>query len=215
MKAISQLHYITQGNTPQEHLQQVETLCQAGANWIQLRLKNMDLESMERTAKEARAITRKYSVTLIINDHVQIAKIIQADGVHLGQQDMSILQARSILGKNFILGGTANTWEDIVSLHRQEVDYIGLGPLHYTQTKKKLSPILGLNGYKDLLVKMQKHGIKVPVLAIGGITQKDLVDLKNVGVHGVAISSYLLNMPVADRVENIDLIYQIFTESDS
>jgi thiamine-phosphate pyrophosphorylase len=135
------------------------------------------------------ALCEKYKVYSIINDFPQLAKKVGADGVHLGKQDMSPAQARTLLGKDFIIGGTANTFEDVEALYEAGVDYIGLGPLRLTETKKNLSPVLGLDGYADILQSCQANSIRIPIIAIGGIVYEDLAALYDLGLHGVAVSS--------------------------
>jgi thiamine-phosphate pyrophosphorylase len=103
-------------------------------------------------AKAVKEICNGYKATLIINDNVYLAQQIAADGVHLGLTDMGIPEARRILGTYKIIGATANTFEDINSCTKYS-DYIGLGPFQFTTTKQKLSPILGLEGYRSILKK--------------------------------------------------------------
>ncbi|MDR2692557.1 MAG: thiamine phosphate synthase, partial [Dysgonamonadaceae bacterium] len=133
-----------------------------------------------------------YGADLYINDHVEICRRIGATGVHLGKSDMPPGEARKILGKNFIIGGTANTFEDILRLNAEGVDYIGLGPFRFTATKKNLSPVLGLPGYKQIMEQCAVRGINLPVFAIGGITAGDIPALLNSGITGIAMSSAIL-----------------------
>ena len=127
-----------------------------------------------------------------------------ADGVHLGKNDMPVDEARKILGNGKIIGGTANTIEDIVRLHKQGADYIGCGPFRFTTTKKKLSPVLGLEGYKSIVQNMRDKGIDLPIVAIGGITVADIPAIMATGVTGIALSGAILGAadPVA-MTENI------------
>jgi len=180
---ISNVHYIT------DTTQGLEPLLKAGLNWVQLRVKNRSEKDMYNMADSFVALCEKYKVYSIINDFPQLAKKVGADGVHLGKQDMSIVQARALLGKDFIIGGTANTFEDVEALYEAGVDYIGLGPLRFTQTKKNLSPVLGLDGYADILQSCQANSIRIPIIAIGGIVYEDLATLHDLGLHGVAVSS--------------------------
>ena len=211
MKKISTLQFITASSDPEQHLLQLKRLCQAGVDWIQLRLKNANPVTRRRIAQRAKLITKQFSTRLILNDYVALAKEIGVDGVHLGQNDMPISKARIILGDNSIIGGTANTWPDMVSLQRAGADYIGLGPLRFTSTKRNLNPILGLEGYQTLMDKMKTQQIAIPVLAIGGVTKDDLTPLKKMGVHGVAISSYLLKMDRSAQKKAVSFIQQLFS----
>jgi thiamine-phosphate pyrophosphorylase len=122
---------------------------------------------------------------------VKLAKEINADGVHLGLTDTKIDEARAFLGTSKIIGGTANTFEDIQNHVKNGCDYIGLGPFRFTATKEKLSPILGLSGYFDILQKLKKAKIEIPVYAIGGITLRDVSPLMETGIHGIAVSGII------------------------
>ena len=182
---ISKLQYISQGETPEAHLENLRKACVAGADWVQLRLKNYDIETILETAKKAREITNSFNAKLIINDHYKIAKAIKADGVHLGLSDECPLVVRAYLGISFIIGGTANTAEDCNNLLDKKVDYIGLGPYQFTETKQNLSPVLGVLGYKKILEELQTE---TPIIAIGGITLKDVPAIINTGIYGIAVS---------------------------
>lgn len=187
---ISRLQYISQGATPLTHLENIEKACNAGLDWVQLRLKNTDATVLLETAKKARVITNRFQTKLIINDYYKIAKEVAADGVHLGKTDACPLTVRNFLGPSFIIGGTANTLEDCSSLIDRKVDYIGLGPYQFTKTKKNLSPVLGVLGYKNLLAKLQT---KTPIIAIGGIALEDVSEIIEIGVYGIAVSSAITN----------------------
>jgi thiamine-phosphate pyrophosphorylase len=186
---ISKLQYITQDVENASHVQLIEDACKAGINWIQLRLKNKSYEDWKIIAEEALAICKKYNAKLIINDNVALVKEIGADGVHVGRQDMPVSKAREILGADFIIGGTANTFEDVKLHAKSGADYIGLGPFRFTTTKDKLSPILGLEGYQAIVDKCKQENLTVPIIAIGGITESDIKDITTTGVHGVAVAS--------------------------
>ena len=182
---IDTLQYITQGNSPQDHLDHLLKACINGIKWVQLRVKNMDDTTVLNTAIKARKITNEYDVKLIINDHYKIAKEVQADGVHLGKTDDCPLLAREYLGDSFIIGGTANTLEDCRILLDKKVDYIGLGPYQFTETKKNLSPVLGVDGYRNLIKELKT---KTPIIAIGGIAVNDVLPILKTGIHGIAVS---------------------------
>ncbi|MDT0690280.1 thiamine phosphate synthase [Salegentibacter sp. F188] len=197
---ISHLHYISQGETPEKHLENIQNVCAAGADWVQLRLKNESFETVLKTAKAAKKICDEFQVKLIINDFPEVAKKVNADGVHLGKEDHCPLETRKLLGPDKIIGGTANTLQDCEVLCKKQVDYIGLGPFRFTATKKKLSPILGAEGYRKLLSSLHASGKAVPVIAIGGIVPEDLPVLAESGVHGVAISGWLTNHPQPEMI---------------
>jgi len=182
---ISHLHCLTWDGSPLTHLEQVKQLLDAGANWIQLRQKNGLEGEKLKTAAAAVSLCKKYKATLIINDSPQIALECGADGVHLGQRDYPITEARKLLGKNAIIGGTANTGRGALQLVTEECDYIGLGPWKPTGTKENLSEILGEAGIKKVL---DLH-LKIPVIAIGGITPSDVPKILSLGAGGIAVSS--------------------------
>ena len=183
----SRLQYISQGVTAEEQLKNIQSALDAGCDWIQLRFKNASDELFIQTAETVRALCTKYNATFIINDRVAAAIRVNADGVHLGLADMPVPSARLLLeGK--IIGGTANTFEDVLRRAEEKADYTGLGPLRFTGTKEKLSPILGIEGFKNIIDQMKKQGITVPVYAIGGIVSDDLPALLDSGCYGVAVS---------------------------
>lgn len=187
---IPKLHYISQGETPEQHLENIEKACTHGAELVQLRLKNEDENTLLKTAERARGITKKFQTKLIINDHYKIAKAVQADGVHLGKTDACPRVARQHLYDWQIIGGTANNLQDCQELMNKKVDYIGLGPFRFTSTKRNLSPILGLEGYVSLLNELHSE---TPIIAIGGITLHDIPELLKTGIYGVAVSGAITN----------------------
>ena len=186
---ISRLHYITQEIEGESHDRLAELACEGGADWVQLRVKNKTYNEWLEIALKTEAICRKYHAKIIINDNVKLAKAIRADGVHLGKEDMSPTEARELLGKEFIIGGTANTFEDIERLAASGVNYIGLGPFRFTSTKENLSPVLGTEGLERIIKKCNEKGIHIPIIAIGGIKTEDVKTIMDKGIYGVAVSS--------------------------
>lgn len=166
---------------------------EGGCKWVQLRMKDAPEEEVLACAKEALPLCRQHGAKFILDDHVELVGTAGADGVHLGKNDMPVDEARKILGPDKIIGGTANTIDDIIRLHRQGADYIGCGPFRFTTTKKKLSPVLGLEGYRDIVLKMRENGIDLPIVAIGGITVDDIPAIMGTGVTGIALSGAILN----------------------
>ncbi|MEP3838213.1 MAG: thiamine phosphate synthase [Algibacter sp.] len=179
------LHYISQGATPQEHLINIHSACAAGAELVQLRLKKSDPITILETAKKAREITNHFQTRLIINDYYKVAAEVKADGVHLGKKDACPTVARKALASWQIIGGTANTLEDCQTLIDKGVDYIGLGPFRFTETKDNLGPVLGEQGYAEIITALNT---KIPVIAVGGITLNDVLDIMITGVFGIAVS---------------------------
>lgn len=190
-KEISRLHFITYQEIELSASEQVLEYCAGGGNWVQLRIKDKPESYILEQAKKCKSICQSYNATFIINDHVLLAAQIDADGVHIGKNDISIEKAREILGDDKLIGATANTLEDIDSLTSQGADYIGLGPYKFTSTKKNLSPVLGIDGYTEILKLCNKKNINIPIIAIGGITPMDFPALFKTNIHGIALSSYL------------------------
>jgi thiamine-phosphate pyrophosphorylase len=124
---------------------------------------------------------------------VELVKELGADGVHLGKNDMPIKEARQMLGSSFIIGGTANTFEDVKAHHEASANYIGCGPFRFTTTKKNLSPVLGLDGYRHIVKQMKDANIQLPIVAIGGITAEDIPAIMQTGVTGIALSGTILH----------------------
>jgi len=193
---ISRLHYISQGGTALEQEQNIRKVLDNGGDWIQLRWKKAVQKELLQLSEKIKTICESYRATFIINDEVQVAKIIDADGVHLGLDDESIANARAVLGSHKIIGGTANTLENVLQRITEDCDYIGLGPYRFTATKEKLSPILGLEGYQAILQSLQDKNIEYPpIIAIGGIMFHDIESIKQSGVYGVALSGLLTQDP--------------------
>ena len=185
--------FITHTNEKYNYLQSAELALAGGCRWIQLRMKDAPLHKVEETAIKLREMCRQFDATFIIDDHVELAKKVGADGVHIGKMDMPPEEARAILGNSFIIGGTANTFEDIKQLAAVGVDYIGLGPFRFTQTKKNLSAVLGLEGYEKIIKQCRAENINLPIVAIGGIKTDDIQAIMNTSVNGIAVSGNILN----------------------
>lgn len=188
---IGKLQYITNYQSTISHIKQVEMAIAAGVDWIQYRPKEVSESLMLTEGKAIAKLCKAAKVCCIMNDNVKIAKAINADGVHLGKSDMLPSQARAILGEDKIIGGTSNTAKDILKLIEEGVDYAGLGPFQFTSTKKNLSPILGFDGYTNIIKELKNRGIDLPILAIGGIGEKDVAGLMQTGIHGIALSSLI------------------------
>lgn len=187
----NRLQYISQGKTVEEQLYTIHQALDHGCDWIQMRFKNATSEDTFTLAEAVKILCQEYLATFIINDNVALAKQIDADGVHLGLNDMGISKAREILGNTKIIGGTANTFEDIQNHIQNDCDYIGLGPFRFTKTKEKLSPILGLEGYQKILTQIKEQQIETPIYAIGGILTDDVESIIKTGIHGIAVSGLI------------------------
>ena len=186
---MQKLQYITHEAPLLSHPELAEAACKGGVKWVQLRLKNLPENECLEIAQATKIICDRYNAIFIINDNVKIAKAVKASGVHLGKNDMHPLEARKILGNDYIIGGTANTFEDVKQCYEAGVNYVGLGPYRFTKTKKELSPILGLEGYRNIIRACQKNRIDVPIFAIGGIQADDVQTILRTGVHGIAVGT--------------------------
>ena len=175
--------------------EQTEYVLEAGCRWVQLRLKGADDAEIYMVGKALRALCDRYEATLILDDVVRMVPVIGADGVHLGKQDMPVDEARKLLGPDKIIGGTANTFEDVERLAQQGANYIGCGPFRFTTTKKGLAPVLGLEGYEAIVKGMKSEDIDIPIVAIGGITASDIPAIMATGVSGIALSGTVLSAP--------------------
>jgi thiamine-phosphate pyrophosphorylase len=187
---LHKLHYISQGATPNEHIKNIESVLNAGIKLVQLRLKNILEEMYIDLGSKVKELCSNHQAVFIINDNVNVARSCNADAVHLGLNDMSVLEARELF-PNKIIGGTANTFDHIKQRCNENVEYIGLGPFRFTSTKEKLSPILGIEGYQTIIQKMRKENLSTPIYAIGGIELKDIESIINTGVYGIAVSGLL------------------------
>lgn len=203
------LQYISHFTPQISYAEGIRMALEGGCRWIQLRMKDAPAEEIVACAEEVIPLCRRHGAKFLLDDHVELVRQLGADGVHLGKNDMPVDEARKILGPDIIIGGTANTIEDIIRLHKQGADYIGCGPFRFTTTKKNLSPILGLDGYKSIVLKMKELGIDLPIVAIGGITVEDIPAVMETGVSGIALSGAILGAPdpvemTARIIETID-----------
>ena len=193
------IQFITHQNDCIGYAEGAKMALEGGCKWIQLRMKDATDDEVRVVAAEIQPLCKQNEAIFLLDDRVELARELHADGVHLGKNDMPVDEARRVLGEEFIIGGTANTFEDIERLARQGADYIGCGPFRFTTTKKNLAPVLGLEGYRDIIENMRRAGIDIPVVAIGGITASDIDDILATGVKGIAVSGSVLTAenPVA------------------
>ena len=193
------IQFITHQNDCIGYAEGAKMALEGGCKWIQLRMKDATDDEVRSVAAEIHPLCKQNEAIFLLDDRVELARELHADGVHLGKNDMPVDEARRVLGEEFIIGGTANTFEDIERLASQGADYIGCGPFRFTTTKKNLAPVLGLEGYRDIIEKMHRAEIDIPVVAIGGITASDIDDILATGVKGIAVSGSVLTAenPVA------------------
>lgn len=189
------LQFITHPSDRYTIPEEVQMAIEGGCKWIQLRMKDATYDEMKSTALEIIPMCRENDIILVIDDNVELVNELRVHGVHLGKNDMDPRKAREILGPHAIIGVTANTADDILSFHGIDVDYVGVGPFRHTTTKKNLAPVIGLDGYKDIVAKVTAAGNKLPLVAIGGITLEDVTGIMATGVQGIAVSGSIINAP--------------------
>lgn len=161
----------------------VEAAIKGGATLIQLREKNMDINNFAKEAEEILLMCRKYNVPLIINDNIDVALAVGADGIHIGQNDISAAKAREILGEDKIIGVTAKTVSQAQKAQRDGADYLGSGAVFGTSTKADAKPM-------DLeTLRSITSSVNIPVVAIGGITGENILRLRDSGIAGAAVVS--------------------------
>jgi thiamine-phosphate pyrophosphorylase len=162
---------------------EVEKICKAGATFIQLREKDITDEEFIAEAKKIKAVTDKYKIQFVINDNIEVAKAVNADGVHIGQSDMEAKKARDILGKDKIIGISAGNLDEALSAEKNGADYIGVGAMFHTDTKQGATSVT----FEEIKEITQR--VHIPVVAIGGINKDNVIKLKGSGVDGIAVIS--------------------------
>jgi len=165
----------------------VEDAVRSGVTLVQLRAKNLSCRDFLDLALNLTAFLNAHHIPLIINDRVDIALACRASGVHLGQDDLPLPLARQLLGPDKIIGISVNSREEAVAAEKQGADYLGVGPVYPTSTKKDLRAILGLPGLKAI-----SETVRIPILAIGGITAENAGEVMASGADGVAVISAIL-----------------------
>ena len=186
------LQFITHRNERYDEISGTRAVLEGGCRWVQLRMKDAPDAEFLRVGREVGRLCREYGATFLLDDRVHLVAELGADGVHLGKHDMPVAEARRLLPAERIIGATANTFEDIERAAASGAGYIGLGPYRFTATKRNLSPILGLEGYRRIFERCRTAGITLPVVAIGGITAADVAPLLDAGATGIALSGALL-----------------------
>lgn len=192
---MDRIYYVSQGKSPKEHVKNIQNVCEAGVQLVQLRMKGVEDEIYLETANKVLRITEKHGAELIVNDNWKVAHTLGC-GVHLGKEDEAPAKVRETIGADGIIGATANTFADCLALIGQSVNYIGLGPFRFTMTKEGLSPVLGAEGYEKIIAQLRAEGQDVPVYAIGGIVAEDIPRLIDAGVSGIAVSGLLSGKPL-------------------
>ncbi|MCM1293662.1 MAG: thiamine phosphate synthase [Bacteroides sp.] len=189
------LQFITKNSDRYSIAEEVQMAIEGGCRWVQLRMKDATDEEVRQVALELIPMCRETDTFLVIDDRVSLVNELKVSGVHLGKEDMDPMQARELLGPHAIIGVTANTAEDILKFKGKDVDYVGLGPYQFTITKKNLAPVLGLEGYREVVKTVRDAGIELPIVAIGGIDIDDVKPIMQTGVNGIAVSSAIADAP--------------------
>ena len=204
------LQFITHNNQRLSHAEGAEMALRGGCRWVQLRMKEATDDEFLAVGHAVGKLCRDHGARFILDDRVHLVKPLMADGVHLGKHDMPVSEARAYLNDDkLIIGGTANTFDDIKKLYLQGADYIGCGPFRFTQTKKNLAPLLGLDGYRKLIERMRHDHIDIPLIAIGGIEAPDVAAILRAGADGIAVSGAIMNAD--DPVEAMKQLINITT----
>ena len=187
------LQFITHKSDRFSIAEEVKMVIDGGCRWVQLRMKDVSDEEVKSVAEQIIPMCQETDTILVIDDRVELTMDLKVHGVHLGKNDMPAVDAREFLGAGAIIGVTANTAQDIIAYKKVDVDYVGLGPFRYTTTKSNLSPIIGLDGYRDIITEVRNAGVELPIVAIGGITLEDVAELMSTGVNGIAMSGAILS----------------------
>lgn len=177
--------------TKLSHLEQVERLIEGGAKLIQLRDKNSSPKDFYESAKAVMDFTRSKGVKIIINDRVDIALTVKADGVHLGQDDLPPQYAREILGEKAIIGFSTHNISQAIEAIKMPLDYIAVGPIFATSTKENPDPVVGIEGLKIVRDEIGDF----PLVAIGGINIENAKEVLNNGADSIAVISQILQKP--------------------
>lgn len=189
-KYISRLHYLTQDLPDRSHAEQAQMACEAGANWIQYRCLSKPDDEMIPEIHHVAAICDDWGATLILTDHYRLLDQVDAQGVHMEDMQADFSAIREIITDEKTLGASANSFTDIQRIALSGVvDYAGCGPFAITQTKPNNYPLLGIEGYRQIMKKMDESQIDLPLIAVGGIKIEDIDALLQTGIYGIAISA--------------------------
>lgn len=173
-----------------KNIEVVREILEAGVRIIQYREKRKTMREKYQEAKRIRELTAQYNALLIINDHLDLAKIVEADGVHLGQEDYPIEVAKEYLDDKFIIGLTTHTKAQVIEAFQKGADYIGLGPIFPSYTKEKPHPPIGLE-----IIGWAVKNVNIPVVAIGGIKESNLCEVLKHGVKCIAMVTEIVSSP--------------------
>lgn len=185
------IYFISQDISGYPHADQIEDVCSAGVKMIQFRSKILTLEQQINEGKAIREICIKYQCYFIVNDSIELALACEADGVHLGSDDCSIEWAREQLGSEKIIGYACSSYNEVINVMNKDIDYMSIGPFKYTETKKNIGALLGLEGYKYIFNTLNED-LPFPVFAVGGINLDDVEEIAKLPFSGIALSNALI-----------------------
>lgn len=181
--------------------EQVEQAIQGGATFIQLREKELPYDTFLTRAKKIKAVTDRYKIPFVVNDHIDIAIACDADGVHIGQDDGAVCEVRKLLGTDKIIGVSVQTIQQAIQAENDGADYVGVGAIFPTETKKDAKAVSF-----DILQKISET-ISIPVVAIGGINEHNVLQLRESGIAGVAvISAIFAKSNIMEASQNLSML---------
>ena len=186
MKQIGKLHILTDIVLQNRfsHMELAKLAIRGGADTIQFRQKSGSTREMIQVARDVKQVCAESGVTFMVNDRVDVAIASEADGVHLGQDDFPIPLARELVGKGRIIGGSAATLEEARRCLSEGADYVGFGPVYPTTSKDDAGPVSGISVLKGVV-----ETIPLPIIAIGGVSAENTVEVMQAGAHGIAVIS--------------------------
>ncbi|MGX8852277.1 thiamine phosphate synthase [Amedibacillus sp. YH-ame10] len=164
----------------------IEKAIEGGVSFVQIREKELPLEEFIEEAKKIKELCERHEIPFVVNDSVEVAKAVDADGIHVGQSDMPAIEVRKILGEDKIVGVSAQSVEDALRAQEEGADYLGVGAMFSTKTKKDADDV------SFATLKAIVEAVHIPVIAIGGIDEHNLLELKGSGIDGVAIVSAIM-----------------------
>jgi thiamine-phosphate pyrophosphorylase len=185
------IYFISQDINGYPHSDQIEDVCSAGIRMVQFRSKKLTIEQQINEGKAIREICTKYQCYFIVNDSVEVALACKADGVHLGSDDISIHEARKLLGNEKIIGYACSTMSEVNSIIKEDIDYLSIGPFKHTETKENIGALLGIQGYETIFNQLEDE-LPFPVFAVGGITLDDVEAIAKLPFTGIAMSNTII-----------------------
>ncbi len=188
-KYIEKLHFITHDIEQHSHIEQAQIACEAGAKWIQYRCLSKADDELLADINAIANICDDWGATLIVTNHIHLKGKADIQGFHMEDMDADFIALRKQVGDEYTLGGSSNTFENLIRLSREGADYAGFGPFKATTTKPNNSPLLGVQGYAAAMQNLKQQGIDFPILAVGGVTLQDVDPLIATGIYGIAASS--------------------------